>query len=279
MTQVNENIFQKFCLISQKVQKMELEINQKNVTPEKRYELHMALESLQGSLEKLRQNASEASSLAKGQFAQLEEMDSQIVSLYRDIEDRFEDYEISLISKGAVDLGSSMESGKMAKVTRVVNNLSHNIHFLFQHRKPSLEHRKIIHLALKLVDHAKELLSMKGDVPKEQMRLIHLLTTLLEEALLRTRQKIPLEEAELAMELYEIADLYYHKKIQEGQVRLNLIRSLLTKSQQRRIDQAQSPEEMVQILLEIADGDPCLEWASSTSSSGDVIHVLHAHHA
>jgi len=217
-----------------------------------RESLHKKLENLQESAEQLRQNALHTQEQA------LDELEKQIISLYRKVEERFEDYEITLISKEALDLGASLESGKMTYVAKLVDELCHNIHFLFAHRRPSMQHRKIVHLVMKLADQAHEILSTQGKTSKEQIKYIHVLRMLLREAVLRAEMAISVDEGELAMDLYEIADLLYRKKENEGRVHLNLIRSKLTNAQQRRLDAAKNdPEEMISILLEIADGDPC----------------------
>lgn len=258
MSHINENIFQDYCKISQDVQKVQQKIASDPVNPHTRKVLFQELETLQDSIDRLRQGAKST----QEQFARLE---SQVISLYREIEDRFEDYEISLISKEALDLGSSLEDGKMVKIAKQVHSLQYNIQFLFEHRRPSLQNRKIVHLAVKLMDYANAALSSKGETPKEQIKLIHLLRMLLQEAILKIGMADDPREQELAMDLYEIADLLYRKEKNEALMRLNLIRSQLSRAQQRRIDAAgNDSEELISILLEVADGDPCLEWETVT---------------
>lgn len=257
MSHINENIFQDYCKISQDVQKISQRVANDPVNPHTRKTLFQELETLQDSIEQLRQGAKST----QEQFARLE---SQVISLYREIEDRFEDYEISLISKEALDLGANLEGGKMVKIAKQINSLQHNIIFLFEHRRPSLKNRKIVHLAVKLMDYANAALSLKGETPKEQIKLIHLLRLLLQEAVLRIGMADDPAEQELSMELYEIADLFYRKEKNEALMRLNLIRSQLSRAQQNRLDSVGSdPEELISALLELADGDPCLEWSAS----------------
>ncbi len=277
MSHINENIFQNFCLLTKKVQKIQNKVDNQNVTPQIRQSLHKELEGIQGSMDLLRKDAMRAQNQAKQQFMQFDEVESQIISLYRVIEERFEEHEISLISKEAMDLGSTLESGKMFKVAKKVSELRHNILFLFKHRRPSMQHRKIVHLALKLSDHAAEVLLTTGETSKEHLKLIQVLKTLLKEAILRGEMYVYPGDGELAMDLYEIADLLYHKRIHEGRVKLDLIYSKLSRAQQRRLDVASDfPKEMVQILLEIADGDPCLGWEEKPAERESVIHVLQA---
>jgi|GEM_PF-3337273 len=269
---LSDNIFQNFCALSQKVQKLENKVKYDPVTNEKRAELHKALDNLQGSVEKLRQNAVDTQNRATQLFSQFEEMESQIISLYRKVEEGFEDYEISLITEEAFELTQSLSSGKMANVAKKVNELKSNVLFLFKHRRPSMQHRKIVHLALKLTDYASEMMQSPGMLTKKNLQLIQLLKTLLREAVLKADQMEEPGEALLSMDLYEIAELLYQKKVKEGRLRLNLIFSQLSKAQQARLREASDyPREMVKILLEIADGDPCIQWQNKEPS---VIHML-----
>lgn len=271
--QISDTIFQKFCTLSQKVQKIQAQVEKEEVTPLKRVHLHKTLEKLQDNFEDLRQSASNTEKQAKLLFAQFEEMESQIITLYRKVEEGFEKFEISLISKEAIDLSQSLATGKMLGIAKKINELRHNVHFLFKHRQPSLKNRKIIQLALKLTDHADAILQKTDKVPKQHMQLIQCLKALLKEAADEAEGIVDPTEGELMMELYEIAEMLYHrKKEKEGRLRLNLIRGRLSASQNARLDQAISePKELIKILLEIANGDPCIEWQQK---SANVIHIL-----
>jgi len=260
MTQMSEDIFQNFCTISQRVQNLQRKIETENVTPQIRVDLHKELETLQGSMETLRQKAFQTQSQVQQQFSQFDEMDTQIITLYRMVEEQFENYEIALISKEAMELGESLTSNQMVKVAKQINTLSHNIHFLFKHRKPSLRHRKIVHLATKLLEQGSEILKTKAKDAKQHVQLVQLLETLLKEAVTKAEDFLDPNEGELAMELYEIAELFYHKKEKQARLQCQLLRSRLSPSAQRRLDEALlSPEERVEILLEMADGVPSME--------------------
>ena len=90
---------------------------------------------------------------------------------------------------------------------------------------------------------------------------------LLKEAVARADSLEDPDQAELSMDLYEIAELFYHKREKKGRLRLQLILSRLSPAQQARLASASDyPREMVKILLEIADGDPCIEWAEKKSA-------------
>ncbi|MBS0630127.1 MAG: hypothetical protein JSS30_07905 [Verrucomicrobia bacterium] len=272
MSNINENIFQDFCKISQEVQKIQEKVVGSPVNPHARKLLHKELETIQDQLQRLRQGAEQTQVRALAQF---ETVENQVISLYREIEERFENYEITLISKGALHLGTSLENGKMFKISKQITKLQHNIVFLFEHRRPSLKNRKIVQLAVKLMDYAHDALSKKGETSKEQIKLIHLLKMLLQEAVTHIGMADDPVEQELAMELYEIVDLLYRKETNEGLLKLNLIRSKLKSAQKRRIDAAgKDPEQLMTILLEIADGDPCIEWELASKES--VIHALYA---
>jgi len=268
MSNINESIFQDFCKVSQDVLKLKEKVEKKPVNPQARKMLHKDLETIQDTIERLRGSAEQTQTRALAQF---EAIEAQVISLYREIEERFESYEISLISKGALELGASLENGKMFKIAKKINRLQHNIQFLFEHRRPSLQNRKIVQLAIKLMDYAHDALSTKGETSKEQIKLIHLLNMLLQEAMTRIGMADDPREQEVAIELYEIIDMLYRKEINEAMLKLNQLRSQLSRAQKRRIDAAGS-DELISVLLEIADGDPCLEWEISPTK----IHALFA---
>jgi len=272
MSQIQENHFQTFCKLSQKVQKIQNQLQTKEVNGETRITLHHELEAIQDQIETLTNSAAQASA----SFRQFEEMNRQVISLYRVIEERFEEYEISLISKEAFALTKSLENGRLYKVAKQVEELKHNIHFLFQHRRPSMRHRKIVNLAMKLSYEADDVVATMGKSLADHLKFIIKLRTLLNEAIRNANLTIDFEDGELAVELYEIADLFKDRRMGEGRVRLELIRNRLTRAQRRRLDAASDiPREMIQILLEIAAGDPCIEW-EERSEGESVIYSLHA---
>lgn len=153
-----EALFQNFCLLSQKVQKLAQEINQKNVTPDLRIVFHHRVEKLQNLLVKLRK---------KGRCAALDELEEQIICLYRDIEDRFELHEMNLISAEALKLGTSMALGKKSRTQKALKDLCFTIEFLTENRMPSMKHRETINLALDLV-HDAQLLCMGKAAASDQ---------------------------------------------------------------------------------------------------------------
>lgn len=272
MPQVQENQFQTFCKLSQKVQKIQNQIQTKEVNGQTRVSLHHELESIQDQIEKLTESAAHASA----SFRQFEEMNRQIISLYREVEERFEEYEISLISKEAFALSKALENGRIFKVAKQVEELKHSIQFLFQHRRPSMQHRKIVNLAMKLSYEADDVVATMGKSLSDHLKFILKLRSLLKEAVQRANLMINPEEGELAVELYEIADLLESSRMGEGRMRLHLIRNRLTRAQRRRLDAASDiPREMIKILLEIAAGDPCIEW-DERREIGSVICSLHA---
>lgn len=228
------------------------------ITPKRRMEMHKELEGLQKKAVALQETAKQAQSGVQELFRQVELMENQIISLYRIVEERFEEFEISLIKSEAEDLSNLIGSGKTKTVARLVHELRHNVSFLFKHRRPSMQNRQVVHIALKLSDHAEEAMQVKGKCHPEHLKMVQVLKQLLHETYKNEVESDP----ELAMELYEIADLLYHKKIEEGRVRLDLLRGRLCPSHLNRIEEAKGdPRELVAILLEIANGDPCVVYA------------------
>lgn len=263
----SNSIFQKFCSISQQVQHVQSLIEQEEINPSTRIQYHKALETLQDDFEALKEKASSTELHAKSMLAQFKELGSQIITLYRKIEEGFEKYEISLISKEAIDLSQSLATGKMLGIAKKIDALKHNVQHFYKHRRPSLKNRKIIHLALKLTNHIDEAVQSRGIISKEHLQFIQRLKMLLKEAIFQAEEVIDPSEAELMMELYEIADLMHYKKEKEGLAWLNLIRSRLTPAQNARLQEAENdPQELAKILLEIASGNPCMEWTAKAEN-------------
>lgn len=257
---MSNNLIQEFFTISQQVQQIESRIQGEQVSDQSRVALHKELESLQDGLGALKQNAFSTQQQARLLFSQFDEMEGQIISLYRKVEESFEQYEVSLISKGALKLSDSLLTGKTLEVSKQIDEIKHNIHFLFQHRRPSMQNRKIILLSMKLSEQADATIHTTGHVSKAHMRMVQTLKSLLREAIASEASKATASEMEFAMELYEIAELFLHKKEKEAKVRLSCIKDGLTPAQKKRLEKAKNtPRELVQILLEIADGDPCVE--------------------
>jgi len=261
-------IFQNFCLLSQSVQEVKNKIDTEEMTQQNRTQLHKEVENIHASLDIFREEAQEMQGHVKAQFSQLEEMESQIISLYREIEEKFEGREISLIARGALTLCSTLEKGDMKAMAKKADSLKQNILFLYKQRRPSLQNRKIIHLAMQMVDHANGSLMKNG---KEHLQLILLLKVLLQESIAKADALADPMEAELAMELYEVADLLYSKDTQAG-LKLNLLLPKLTRAQQDRLNAANSEEEKIQILLEIVDGG--LQTQTDPTKRQSVIHEL-----
>lgn len=258
MSIIKENIFENYFKLSQKIQYFEQRLKSEDVTPEARHVLHKELESLQGTLEKLRQTAVETQATSKQFFSQLEETENQVIFLYKEIEEGFENYEISLISKEALELGKGFEKGNMGSIAKKIDSLKHNIQFLFQHRRPSMQHRRIIQLALQLTTSIHEAMQNKEN-KTQNFQAIALIRELLEKALQEANNMIDPEEGEIAMELCEIAELYAQKKPEAGK-KLREIGYLLNSEQQRQLEgaflQNKNMEEVLLTLAGASDWSP-----------------------
>lgn len=260
MSALVEKAFEALCSLSQKFRSVEQQVRKGEVSPSQRTALHNQLETLHRSLDVVREEASRAGERATSFFRELNSLEQEFVSLYREIDNRFDEYEIALISKEALQLGSSLSGTKAAQVSLLVDSLSANIHYLFAHRRPSMQQRKVVHLAMKIVDYAKQSLSHVCPKLIAKGKLARILHTLLQEALRTMEQPIGLSEAQLAMDLYEIAELLYEGKKSKARELLSFVKEQLTRAQICRVESADDEDELIQALLEIADGDPCLEF-------------------
>lgn len=241
-----DSIFSNFCNISQKLQSFKEQLQNSKVSNETRHSCHRELEKIQAQSGEMLRTAQAAGSAVAGQFAA---MNQEIVSTYREIEDRFEDYEVSLIAKDALDLGSLMEKGSVRQLASIVDRLKGRIQFLYKERRPSLQNNKIIQLASQLAQQA--IVPAAKRAKLYSLQLIQLLRAMIEETMERAEQLMFPEEAELIMELYAIADLYSHHYVKEGKKRLKAIISLLPKRAEQCLNDL-SPSKSAELLIEIA---------------------------
>ncbi len=238
-----ESLFRDYCSISQRVQLFEEKLKNADVSSEMRPELHNELEVIHTELEGLQQITLKAGNAFSAQLVTIQE---QVVSLYGQIEDRFENYTVTCIAREALKLGSLIENGQMTRVAALADELKGHIQFLFSERLPSLQNRKIIHIAQKLAEAG---VSQESKAKLYSIQLIGMLKALIQEAIEQTEQLLPPEEAELAMELYEIADLYSHHYATEARHRL---KPLLHRLPAHRLQGDLSDEEYANRLIEVA---------------------------
>lgn len=253
MTDVNPNIFKSFCELSQQLQSVEGEIKSKSVSPQARENLHRQVEGIQSQLESLRLSAKATKEIAQSQFDEIDETEKRVVGLYRDIEDRFEEYEVSLIAREALCLSNDLENGEMVKVAKHVDALKYNIQYLLYHRRPSMKNRKIVYLAQELA--AKALAIMSGKLSVDEATKLHvilMLRQLLNESLERAEIRPAEFDLGLAEEIFEVAGLYYRRQRDEGRLKLNALMHLLTEEEKDAFLNANSTEERVRILLRVS---------------------------
>lgn len=242
-----ESLFRDYCNVSQRVQLFEEKLNNADVSSEMRPELHIELETLHTELESLQQTALKAGSTFSGQLATISE---QVVSLYNQIEERFEKYEVTLIAREAIDLGSLVEKGQMTRVAALADQLKGHIQFLFSERLPSLQNRKIIQLAEKLADQVS--ISQESKAKLYSIQLIGMLRALIQETMTHAEEVLAPEEAELVMELYEIADLYSHHYASEARQKLKPLLHRLPSQARHCLEDSLSSEECANQLIGIA---------------------------
>jgi hypothetical protein len=134
-----------------------------------------------------------------------------------------------------------------------------------------------VNLAVKLSEAAENFVTTKGKSFRKHLAFIQKLRSRLQEVIGMNNVVLNPEQEELAMELYEIADLFRKKRYGEGRMLLHSIRSKLGRAQKRKLDAAADiPREMVKILIEIAEGDPCITEWDHRDETESVIVSLHA---
>ncbi len=152
MTLLQDHTFKEFCSISQGVQELSREIRGSLFMEEERRSLHERLEELQDDLAALQLQAMDQEVPVEFPFEALE---SQIVALYREVEEELESLEISLMAFDALVLKSAMAMGKEKRVVRLGDELEGNIASFFETRLPGIEERTKIESYAKLVDQSR----------------------------------------------------------------------------------------------------------------------------
>lgn len=241
-----DSVFNNYCNISQKLQSFKEQLQSSKLSNETRLTCHRELEMIQTQSEEVLQTAQATGSAVAGQLAA---MNQEIVSMYGEIENRFEDYAVTLIAQDALDLGALLEKGLMNQVAAVVDRLKGRIQFLYKERRPSLQSNKIIQLAAQMAEQAIAPVAKRAKL--YSMQLIQLLRAMIQETMERAQQLMFPEEAELVIELYAIADLYSHHHVEEGKKRLRAILNLLPKRAENCFH-ALSPSKSAELLIEIA---------------------------
>lgn len=248
---IKEDVFINYFKLSQKIQSFEQRLKSEEITPNARLIFHKELDTFHGSFDCLKQSALDVQTNAKQLFYQLEEMENQIIYLYRDIEERFEYHEISCISTKALELAKNFQDEDVVLTAKKINFLKHKISFLFKHRRPSMQHRKIIYLSLQLVNAIN-----KTTQGKKNFGQVAIVLELLKKALAEANVVINPQEAEISIELCEIAELYAQKKEKEGHSKLKEIRYFLNEEQKNRLDGAfLQNKNMEKVLLKLAGAD------------------------
>lgn len=243
-----DSIFSNFCNVSKRLQTFKTQLQNSKVSNETRLKCHRELEQIQTLSGEVLQTAQAAGSAVAGQLAA---MNQEIISTYSEIENRFEDYEVSLIAKDALDLGTLLEKGQMTQVAAAVDKLKGRIQFLSENRRPSLQSNKIIHLANKMAQQA--ILPHAERAKLYSLKLVQMLRSMIEETMTQTEELLFPEEAELIMELYEIADLFAHHHLNDARRRLRPLLDCLPKHAQKCMDELDS-EKCAQLLIDIAQG-------------------------
>lgn len=247
-----DSIFKDYCNISKELQAFKIQLNNSKISDEARKKYHSELEEIQAQSGAVLQTAQAAGSAVAGQLAQ---MNQEIISTYREIDDCFENTQVSLIAQDALNLGSLLEKGQMAQVAKIVDRLKGRIQFLSANRRPSLQNNKIIQLAVKLTEQA--IVPASGRAKLYSLQLIALLKAMIQETMQRAEQLLFPEEAELVMELYAIADLYSHHYVGQGNKRLKAILAFLPKQAEKcfSLEPAKSAELILDIAQELTRGE------------------------
>lgn len=247
MIQINQNIFQNFYKISQEFTEIKNRVENEKISAEKRVKCYEDLEHLQNSLQQLDPYRERACATSK--FSQFAELNNQIISLYKAIEDQFEEHNINLISRSALEIGESFESRNLSILAKKVDSLKSNIQFLFKNYRPTLKNRKIVTLAGKIADEVSKYLVDKN--VSKHMQMVNMLKSLLQEAIQRAEMTLnPASE-----ELVEIAELYFHGRDEEATHWLKYLIYRFGPKEQRALEEADSKEELISLLLDLAHTD------------------------
>lgn len=236
-------LFSEYYKINQKIYNFQKKLETTDISEEQRPEFHIELETIHQELETLQNVAVKVNHAILRQLLAINE---QIIGLFGQIEERFETYEVTLIARQALVLGNLVTNGRMMHTAALANQLKDHIQFFFEQRLPSLHNRTIIQIAQKLAEEAG---SIQED--KTKMRSLHfigLLRMLIQEAIERTERFLYPDEAELAIELYEIMELYSHHYTSEARHRLKGLLYRLPSRASKCLDETLSDEQCAHLL-------------------------------
>lgn len=202
-----------------KIQYIENQLKQSN-TPLALRDLLAQLEHLHQSLQALQAVAtadpSESSEFMHAQLAsyalELSSLQEKIITLFGDIHSRIMDDEVAEIKRLAEVLEDSLKEGKFTHIGNDVCLLSKQIHAFCRQNRPSQTNRQVIAHARKSLMHADKILGSTIS----QLNLI-----LLNKAEFNREICIDLESE--MMDLFEIADLFYHGKFKNGRQIFNAL--------------------------------------------------------
>jgi hypothetical protein len=242
-----ENTFKDYWSISQSINRFETDLKTTSVDAQERQSLHRQLDTIYEALEALQAEAAKTNAVVLPLLAQIQQ---QLIGLYGKVEEFFENHSVSSIAGGALQLSSLLATGKMDKATQFATYLKEQIKNFSSQRLPSLHNRRILALAEKLSNQAQDPQESKAKL--YCLQLTHLLKTLVEENLEKVRSFLYPEEAELAIELYEIAELYGEYQEQKGWQKLRPFLYRLPSLEAKGFS-ALSSKEKAALLTELAD--------------------------
>jgi hypothetical protein len=244
-----ENTHKDYWAAAQRINSFEMNIKTTAVGSEERQKLHGELDAIYEEIEAMQTGAMKTNGVVLPLLAQMRE---QIISLYGKVEEFFENHSVSCIAQEALHLSLLLTRGETAKAALLSARLKGKIQSFTDERLPSLHNRKILALAQKLSREAEE--PEEGRTRIYHLQLTQLLKTLVEENLEKTRAFLYPEEAELAMELYEVAELYSRHEEQQAWQKLRTLLYKLPSLQVSQFSQRDlSPQEKAALLTQMAD--------------------------
>ena len=224
---------------------LEETLEEQEVTPHVRVKLFRRLEQTCKKVECVRKNANCDGEFAEAQVTEdLKEVEEKIVNLYGRIDSLSVAYEIALIKKEIEDLETCLNAKSSARVCRAVDSLKTHIFVLCSSRALSREDLPLIARAKLLLKNAE--CALQGAISFEQARLNSVKRAFQEELLGKD------EDDSDVMELFEVADLFYHHQMADGLSRFHM----LPKKHQMMVRKEADPEKdcfkTIQTLIAIA---------------------------
>lgn len=255
----SHNLRNQVCLLEETLEEQE-------VTPHLRIKLYRRLEKTCKKVECVRKNANSDGEFAEAQVTvDLKEVEEKIVHLYGRIDSLSVAYEITRVKKEIEDLEACLNAESSVRICQAVDSLKTHIFLLCSCHALSREDLPLIARAKQLLKNVE--CALNGTISFEQARLASVKRAFQEEFLEKD------EDDSEVMELFEVADLFYHHHTAEALGRFHRLPKKFQAEVRLMADPEKDCFKTIQALIAIAHE---LSYGERHLLSQEEIHTLFA---